>query len=1244
MTVIRPYRWWKARRAPVRYTLAALGAAGILVSLALLTSPLWLTPILQSFLPQLRAQAARQIGVPVQIRSAKALIGWHPGLALRDVLIGTGAVAAQSVRVRLSWLALFSGRIRPARVTLIGPQAVIVQTATGMRIRGLPRGGAMIWQSFLLHQPALIIRHGALDIRLLNGSRPTLRDVDASWDLGLRTAVARVAARVPDVCTRCAVTIHVSHAALKDRVWRGAAGVDARNLRLGRLPALSATVPRPLQGRFSGRLWTVWRGPDLRFVGGQGHLARAVLPGSAATRTLAITDAKARFSYTRTVHGFRFYAGDVAATLAGRTWRTKTFYLGRQGDAWNLSADALDITQVRYALSRIRGLPRRVTRIAAAKLQGRLAHFRLRFTAGAHLRYRVRTRFFAVGVDEPHRPLHFGHLAGALRARTDGGRLLILDWHGRAFGPPPLRGPFRIERASAAISWTRATNGYSVEVPQFHLVTGAGRVGGAASVVAIAGQSPQVLVHATVRDVAIRQMTREFLSGLSQQTRAWLKQTLQGGTIQDGDVVLKGPLDQFPFRHGQGLFTADLHVKDGRYQFLPSWPSATAIHATVRARNAALTVTGHAHLGDLALRKLSVRVTNMGTRAGVAAVVVRSRGTLPALLRVIGRHLGPQSAYLPPPSQAGGLSHMTLGLRIPFGQNGPITLGGDLFFEHDTFAYPWRHGTLRVADVTGTLGFDQLGPTTGHVRGQALGGPLRVALSDHQGVVTTIATGEIRSGGLRQALGPLSTYASGHAAWRIHAVDQRNGQFGVAAEVNLKGTDLRMPYPAGKAPGVPLMAYVQAVGNGHGRTFSLVLPHHVGFRYQQRAKGAAHGWLGIGRTRPPAQFGRGLHVAIESAYINTDSWVRFIKALLPLVRTHGAPATGLPVRTVTVHAGSLVFAGRVFRDVHGEFLRTRTRWLAQVAGPDAQGAGVYISGPKPFLQLAFRVLAIPPVTVRPDGHPPALDPRQLPRVDFEADSLRIGRRRFGRAVLVGEPFRAGFRFYEIRLTQPQAVLAGHGRWTLHAGQQESTFAVRLQAANLGHTLTAWGYPRQVAGGHVDLYAGLNWPGDPTQFALRTLQADLRFTVRNGRFLNVNEGAGKLLGIFNVDSITRYLTLDFSSLFGRGFAFGLINGKVYVEQGRAITPAIEVHGPTANVHIEGRANLVAQTFHLQVGVNPHLQNNVTLLSGLLGGPIAGAAVLVMQKFFAREISEGTRMTYVIDGPWNKPVIKRRADAG
>jgi uncharacterized protein YhdP len=40
-----------------------------------------------------------------------------------------------------------------------------------------------------------------------------------------------------------------------------------------------------------------------------------------------------------------------------------------------------------------------------------------------------------------------------------------------------------------------------------------------------------------------------------------------------------------------------------------------------------------------------------------------------------------------------------------------------------------------------------------------------------------------------------------------------------------------------------------------------------------------------------------------------------------------------------------------------------------------------------------------------------------------------------------------------------------------------------------------------------------------------------------------------------------------------------------------------------------------------------------------GPQVAAAVLAVQKIFKKQIAKGTRITYVVKGPWDNPVITK-----
>jgi uncharacterized protein YhdP len=319
-------------------------------------------------------------------------------------------------------------------------------------------------------------------------------------------------------------------------------------------------------------------------------------------------------------------------------------------------------------------------------------------------------------------------------------------------------------------------------------------------------------------------------------------------------------------------------------------------------------------------------------------------------------------------------------------------------------------------------------------------------------------------------------------------------------------------------------------------------------------------------------------------------------------------------------------------------------WQGVVQGPAVDGTASWRSGPRPSLVVRLTKLIVPKAAsvAHTTKAQQVVDPRHLPAIQFMANDLTVDGYHVGHVVVDGAPFPEGFRFGRILLSHRRTTVSGSGQWTVHGGGQQSLFRLVLKAHNLGHTLSAWGIKHQLAGGQATAHATLNWPGGPSDFSLARLEAHLQFFVRHGRFLKVNEGAGKLLGIFNVDSIARYLTLDFSNIFGRGFSFDHIDGKLLVEQGSASTPKIDIDGSSANVLVSGTTGLVAKTFNLKVQVSPHLQNNVTLASGLLGGPIAGAAVLLLQKIFASEINQGTRLTYFIKGPWSKPTVRKKVD--
>ncbi|MHB8255029.1 MAG: YhdP family phospholipid transporter [Acidiferrobacter sp.] len=1244
--------WWKKRSRGVRYGLVLATALLGIVMAVLLTSPLWLTPILRGDKPFLEKAATSAVGAPVHIAGLVARVGWRPGFVARQVVVmglSQPAVVISAVRVQLSWIALLRGRLRPAFVGVYGAKLALRKTATGFHVIGLPhrKRKPFPWRSFLRKEHALKITDSHMDVVLSAHRTLSLRHLNASWEQGFHGPTLQAAAAIPTVCGHCAVTVEFDGGSFRPREFRGAVGVSVRGLHL-HAAAILTKIPaiHSLAGFVGGRLWTSWVGGHLEFMGGNAHLVDVLLPATAHSRVLMIPQLSGRFSFKRNSQGFRFYAADMQTLLGGVAAHPGAIYISHRGSQWRVQAQSVHLAQIAYVARRIHPLAPALLHLISQAPHGHLMHLRLRLRSGPHWHYHVNVRFLGVGLGRSDSGLLFSHASGTLVATTTGGQLHLTGLAGLVRGPKVLPGPLLVQAAQARILWQMADNGFSFDVPALHLVSTDGTVDGVISSVHIHGQSPRVAIAVALHNVNAGALGGFYPRTLHPHLRHWLTRTIRGGLIKSGHVTLNGPLDRFPFRHGGGVFRAKLHVIHGRYRFLPRWPEARDLRVTVATQGVRLSVKGSGRLGGMRVPALSVHAGPLGTRAGVASVRIQGAGDLGGLLAIVLPHVRPRLRRFVPQTLSGaGPAKLKLMLHIPFARKKPLTLQGTVGFAGTLLRYPWAGGVLHFRGLKGTVGFTGEGPDVGRVTGAVLGGPFALTLKDRRsrGVVAQ-GQGLTSAGGWRRIAGPAAPYMDGPVSWRLRVLNGH--RFRAAVRVNLRHVAIHLPYPAGKALGVAAVAHAHLLADQHGTFISANIPRHLRLSYRAPTGRPSAIWVGVGSALSPRILYPGFAVGVRSAYLDASAWAHFVTGL-----THAqGDASSLSqkgfqtLRALHLYVGSLVLAGRPMGTLRAHFQREGTAWRGALQGPNVLGTIDWQPRGRASLVLNFQRLVIPRAVRRHSspGIPTLGDPRDLPAIQFIANRLIINGRHLGHVAVDGAPFPGGFRMGRITLARHQTTVSGQGQWTLHDGLQESMFALVLHSRNLGGTLTDWGLPHQVAGGRATAHMALNWPGGPTHFALDRLEGSLRFFVRHGRFVQVRQGAGKLLGIFNVDSIARYLTLDFSNIFGRGFSFNRIDGKLLVERGVAITSGIHVHGASANVLISGQAALAAQTFHLKIQVNPHLQNNVTLATGLLGGPIAGAAVLLMQKVFASEIDQGTRLTYFIKGPWSKPIVQKKTD--
>lgn len=279
----------------------------------------------------------------------------------------------------------------------------------------------------------------------------------------------------------------------------------------------------------------------------------------------------------------------------------------------------------------------------------------------------------------------------------------------------------------------------------------------------------------------------------------------------------------------------------------------------------------------------------------------------------------------------------------------------------------------------------------------------------------------------------------------------------------------------------------------------------------------------------------------------------------------------------------------------------------------------------------------PPATGTPDTKSDALHgvaPSSLPPLHITVADLRLGETRLGETHFDTTPAADGMRIVRMDTQSKNVQIHAHGDWLGTAQSSRSQMAFDLRSGNLGHMLADFGFGGLIAGGeNTHIVIAGSWPGAPTAFALANLDGTLKFSIGEGRILEVKPGVGKLFGLFSIADLPRRLTLDFGDIFKSGFGFNTVKGDFTMKDGNAYTDDVEIKGSAADIHVRGRTGLRAHDYDQIVDATPHTGGTLAVVGAMVGGPIGAAAGLALSK----GLNVAAHARYHITGSWTHPVI-------
>jgi uncharacterized protein (TIGR02099 family) len=543
----------------------------------------------------------------------------------------------------------------------------------------------------------------------------------------------------------------------------------------------------------------------------------------------------------------------------------------------------------------------------------------------------------------------------------------------------------------------------------------------------------------------------------------------------------------------------------------------------------------------------------------------------------------------------------------------------------------------------------------------------------------------------------LKAYLRGRSPWTIAVGVGAPAQAGgdppvrITAQSDLVGTALQLPAPLEKPASKPLSTMVAVqlpletgrVDVNFGKLMALRAQERAGATGVRVELGRssivqpvpasglsaggtagsldAAGWIAVARASGSAPADAAL-VKAGAATAPLSSPQAAANPALPPQPPIAPPAASQPLklRGIDITAQKLLLIG-------GAFPSTRVQVTPAHASLDVKLDGDALSGsmhvpddenmlvqgqldrlfwvsatPSPASDAAAPSVTSPPTNAAAPGKasPPLeddLDPSVLPPLALNVGDLRFGGARLGDTTLRTRKIPGGLRIDTLQMRSAQQKIDVNGDWTGRGRSARTHLITKVDSQDLGALMDGLGFTGRVRGGTGKVDLDLAWPSSPAGFSLAGLEGSAKLDAHNGALLEVEPGAGRVLGLFSLTQLPRRLMLDFRDFFSRGFAFNRVAGDVAFTGGKARTDNTVIDGPAAEIRIGGSTDLKDQTFDQTIHVLPRSGNLLTVVGAFTGGPVGAAVGAAANAVLRKPLGEIGAKTYHVTGPWKDPEV-------
>lgn len=1193
---------------------------------------------------ELEQKIALTTGIPLRIGKISAgMRGFNPQVLLRNISVAAADTAQpppiqlQEMRIGLDLLDLLLTQdlLKSSWVTLVGAKIEVIRTVDGsLLIKGLQASD---------EQPLWLLQGGKYEILQ---SDITLRDQKRGlppvhfeqFDLLLKNHYfddsheLHLLSRLP---SQYGESLRIS-ASLSGDLFAashidGQLYVEGINLQATALIAGELPLGLDLQsGEGDVRLWSNWR--DSKPYQIAGYLqAQQINIKREQGKVTHLDTLDGNVVWTADDKRWRLAGYDINLFANRQRWSGGEFYL--QQDAQGALAvliKHLQLPALMHFAPLISPDDSEYVDWLALNPKGLLQDVSL-FADSEFQHYALAGSFQNVGNDAYRSVPQLLHLSGTISATEQYGELKLDSAYAQLNAPDWFRNLLEIRRLDGSLHWWHDGNGWQFFSNNLGLDS--------ADFKTVSDLNLWLPASGASSSIAMRTRFGEFndigkvplylpAKIMGQDAVAWLDPAFVAGRIPRGEMLLYGPLDQFPFTNGGGRFETVFVIENGEIQVNEDWPHLRDIYADVQFLGEDLQVSiAEGRSEQVGIEQAVVTIPDLANSDHVYVLGKLQAKFMDSLQYLLKTPIRRKIAALPGLMTGDGSAQIDLDLKIPFYESMPVDVDVDAHFQKVNLKL--TPIDLNIAGISGTMNFTEDRISSNLLKASTLGFPIQARFSSDDQASYLDIDGSTNIDNLEKQFAFLQN-------------DVAHGNFAYHSRLTL-------PYDIAQAESLTIHSALQGVaidsGDNLTKAASDETPLALDFqfdtgpqmplqvRYGSQLQAAllidkstdklhsAHIVLGSGQASryQPA----GLKLDIRQPQFNLSQAVGAFSE-------GSAKNTWPPLREVLIDSGQIVWQGQELGAMQLQFEHRDQAWQGMIDSamakgelriPDQLGGNNRIDLKMDFLNLSAMT------NLNLDGADDIVT--ELPLIDIDSKRLLWRSVDLGHLKLQTERLFNGIHFKKVQLRGAKSKIDFSADWLKQLGGTSTQIDGNLSMDGFGPFLAELDVTDDIKETSANITFKGGWNGAPQQFSAAKLNGQLTIDLNDGRISSIEPGFGRLLGLIAMEQWVKRLSLDFTDIYRQGLAFDHIGGRFKIKDGLAFTNDLTVDAVAAKFSLAGYANLVNKNVNQRVAVVPKSSDALPI-----AGTIVGGIATLITKVVTDDYKEGYFFgsQYQLAGTW------------